>query len=289
VSGFSADWLSLREPADAAARSDSLAEQLRTPAASYGGRIVDLGAGTGANLRYLAPLLGGRQTWQLVDRDPDLLNAAAARLRSWAVGADIEFTEAAGELVMHGARFECRVRCARLDLASELAALALPARALVSASALLDLVSARWLRALARRCFEAGAPVLFALSYDGRIGFSPADPEDEFVRALVNRHQLGDKGFGPALGPSAARRAAGMFRALGYRVRTARSDWHLGPQDPALQTALIDGWFGAASEVASGETHRLNQWHVRRRGHVDRGESTLTVGHVDLLGRPPVR
>jgi SAM-dependent methyltransferase len=289
VSGFSADWLSLREPADAAARAGSLVEQLRTPEASYAGRIVDLGAGTGANLRYLAPLLGGTQTWQLVDRDPELLNAAAARLRTWAVGADVELTEAAGELVMHGARFDCRVRCERLDLASELAALALPSGALVSASALLDLVSARWLRALTRRCFEAGAPVLFALSYDGRIGFSPPDSEDEFVRALVNRHQLSDKGFGPALGPAAARRAAGMFRALGYRVRTARSDWRLGPEARALQMALIDGWFGAAGEVASGETRRLDYWHARRRRLIDRGESTLAVGHIDLLGRLPDR
>ena len=42
-------------------------------------------------------------------------------------------------------------------------------RALVTASALLDLVSEEWLRVLAVRCAESGAAVLFALSYDGRI------------------------------------------------------------------------------------------------------------------------
>ncbi len=51
-------------------------------------------------------------------------------------------------------------------------------RALVTASALLDLVSERWLRALAARCAGHGAAVLFALSYDGRIVCSPEDPDD---------------------------------------------------------------------------------------------------------------
>jgi SAM-dependent methyltransferase len=290
MSGFSVDWLSLREAADAAARAGSLVEQLlHVTAAREPRRIVDLGAGTGANLRDLAPLLGGRQSWRLVDRDADLLDATAACLRAWGKGAGVELTEAAGELVMRGEHFECRLQFERRDLASELATVALPTGALVSASALLDLVSEPWLQALARRSFEAAAPVLFALTYDGRVVFSPPDPEDELVRTLVNRHQRTGKGFGSALGPAAAQCAAGIFRELGYRVRTAASDWHLGSEDPALQTALVEGWIRAAGEVAPAELHRLEGWRARRRRHIDRGDCTLTVGHIDMLGWLPER
>jgi spermidine synthase len=41
-------------------------------------RVVDLGAGTGANLRRLAPLLGSGQRWTLVELDPALVAAGEA-------------------------------------------------------------------------------------------------------------------------------------------------------------------------------------------------------------------
>ena len=75
----SPEWLVLREPADAAARSAELAERLarHLPAA---GRLVihDLGGGSGAMGRWLAPRLPGPQHWVVHDRDADLLELAVA-------------------------------------------------------------------------------------------------------------------------------------------------------------------------------------------------------------------
>src|SRR5262245_30585886 len=71
---FSAEWLALREPADHRARSVDLSRAVgarlidRHPV-----RVVDLAAGTGSNLRYLARFLPPRQHWRLVDRDTALL------------------------------------------------------------------------------------------------------------------------------------------------------------------------------------------------------------------------
>ena len=58
VSGFAAAWLALREPYDHAARSAALAERF---AAAVGNapHLIDLGCGTGSNLRYLAPRIAG--------------------------------------------------------------------------------------------------------------------------------------------------------------------------------------------------------------------------------------
>ena len=76
---------------------------------------------------------------------------------------------------------------------------------LVTASALLDLVSSDWIAWLARRCREAGAAALFALNYDGWSRCTPTDSDDEFVLEHFNRHQRSnDKGFGLAAGPDAA-------------------------------------------------------------------------------------
>jgi hypothetical protein len=156
-------------------------------------------------------------------------------------------------------------------------------RALVTASALLDLVSEAWLRALVARCREAGAAVLFALSYDGRIEFSPEDPADAEVRELVNRHQRTDKGFGGALGPDASATAERVLVSLGYHhVTHERSDWVLGPGSRELQRQLMDGWARAATEIAPERLARIADWRDRRQTHVAAECSRLIVGHQDL-------
>ena len=277
MSGFSAEWLALREPHDAAARAVALVERLRRTSAARpnGGAaaprtIVDLGAGSGANLRWL-------------DHDESLLAAAARALGDWAAsrGAELRIDgeprdAGRAQLVVRGADFSCRVRRARVDLASELARIELPLRALVTSSALLDLVSARWLEALAHRCRAAAADVYFALTYDGRTVCTPAEPEDSEVLDLLNRHQTGDKGFGPALGPTAAQHAAEVFASLGYGVTVHASDWSIPARDAPLQRALLAGWPERAAA--------LRAWHARRLAHVDALRSQIAVGHVDFVG-----
>jgi hypothetical protein len=149
---------------------------------------------------------------------------------------------------------------------------------------LLDLVSHDWLDALARRCRAARAAVLLALTYDGRTTATPGEPEDPVVLGMFNRHQLFDKGFGPALGMRAAGAAEAAFEALRYDLRVATSDWVIEPKDHALQLALLDGWLGAALEIAPESRLALTSWHQRRRAHVLAGRSQLRVGHVDLAG-----
>ncbi|MDX1655553.1 MAG: methyltransferase type 12, partial [Candidatus Competibacteraceae bacterium] len=86
MSGFGEDWLTLREPADHRARSVELDRQLlgwRRGQGALG--VMDLGSGTGSNLRHLAPRLEGVQHWRLVDHDSRLLEAVEAHTRPWAL------------------------------------------------------------------------------------------------------------------------------------------------------------------------------------------------------------
>ena len=153
---------------------------------------------------------------------------------------------------------------------------------LVTASALLDLVSAAWIDALAERCRLSRAASLFALTYDGRIVWTPADRDDEMVRDLVNRHQRTDKGFGSALGPDATGAAQRAFTARGFTVERERSDWTLDGGDAELQRQLIDGWAAAAVEMQPAGTTAIEAWRQRRLDHAAASRSTLVVGHEDL-------
>lgn len=284
MSGFSAEWLTLREPFDAAARSAALVTELGAHLPR--GKpldVVDLGAGAGSNLRYLAPLIGGEQRWLLADNDPKLLDAALAATHGWAKARGGEAARTGFALAIRGAGFALGVRGKLVDLA-DLSSLDFPAGGLVTAAALLDLVSRGWLETLAERCRAAHAAVALALTYDGRTAINPPEPDDAAVLALFNRHQLFDKGFGPALGMRAAGIVEPAFEAHGYDLRVATSDWRLGPETEALQLALLEGWHGAALEVAPESRLALGSWLERRRAHVLAGRSELSVGHVDLVG-----
>jgi hypothetical protein len=148
-------------------------------------------------------------------------------------------------------------------------------------------VSEQWLLALARRCRDTGAAVLFALTYNGDVSCSPAEPEDEMVRELVNGHQRTDKGLGLALGPDAAESAARAFDEVGYEVWRQESDWELGPDSAELQAQLIAGWGDAAGIIAPEEADSLDSWKSRRLAHVAAGRSRIIVGHEDLAGWLP--
>ncbi len=104
----------------------------------------------------------------------------------------------------------------------------------------------------------------------------------------MNAHQRTDKGFGPALGPSAAAVAISQFKALGYSSVQGKSDWMIGTADREIQDELLAGWAGAASEVKPLPRSDIDNWLVRRKTAVREGASTMRVGHVDFFATPSV-
>jgi hypothetical protein len=249
--------------------------------------VLDLATGTGANLRHLCPHLPHAQHWLIVDHSPELLGRVPVRSTAWASARGWQVRPTADGCAIGGPGLACQVETRALDLAGLPAGL-FEDRHLVTASALLDLTSERWLSRLAARCCAAGAVALFALTYNGRSRCTPPEPEDGRVRDLFNRHQHRDKGLGgPAAGPDAARAAARWFAQAGFQVRSAPSDWVLGPGDGELQRRLIDGWADAALETAPAERARIGCWRARRLEHVEMHRSRVVVGHVDLAAWLP--
>ena len=260
---FQADWLALREPADHQARSRALAQRLQ---AWCGSRrqlfVLDLGTGTGSNRRFLAPLLPAAQYWTLVDHDPALLALATAkdRGREW--------------------------RSIQADLSEWHRFASNPSPDLVTASALLDLVSADWLDSLVAACRERSAAALMVLSYDGRVEWSAPDLVDDAVLTAVNAHQQRDKGLGAALGPAAPGQLAARFRDAGYHVWVESSPWDLGRDNAMLAQALVEGWVEAACEQLPGACSDFRAWGERRCADLAAGRVRVRVGHQDLLALP---
>lgn len=280
MSRFAPDWLALREPYDRAARSAALADRF---AAAVGAtpHLIDLGCGTGANLRYLAPRIAGAQRWRCIDHDAALLGAARAALQDWGNHQGWPVRSGGNDLAIARPGAAIAASFALGDLARD----GLPddgdATGL-SASALLDLTSADWLHALADR--YVATPLLMALSFDGRLAFEPAAPGDVEIRARFIAHQRSDKGFGPALGPDAAPYLADLLVARGCTVALEQTDWYVGPDDGPLLRATIDGMIGVAREAAQDSC--LEHWVRLRHQQMAADDLRLTVGHLDLLALP---
>lgn len=283
------EWLRRRETADAIARSTALTEAI-VDALPIGEplRILDLATGQGSNVRFLAEHLPGSQHWLAVDRSTALLAALGDKMAEWGAARGCA-VHRSGELCsIRGADVDCDVQTQRMDLGTLNGREIFAGRHLVTASALLDLVSESWLMTLAARCWEVGAVALFTISYNGRSSCFPDEAEDAQIRDLMNQHQRSDKGLGgPAAGPDAAVCAQRCFEDAGYHVRRERSNWILAPADADVQRTLIDGWALAATEMAPDCARLIEAWRERRLAHVDAGRSHLTVGHDDLAAWLP--
>ena len=271
----SADWLSLRERADAAARSPLLLDAVRAHvtgrrAASEHevARIHDLGCGTGSMARWLAGRLPGPQHWVMVDRDAELLALA-----------DENRPQAASD----GARVTVETR--RRDI-TRLPPQQLEGAWLVTASAVLDMMTADELDGLVAACAAAGCPVLVALTVTGGVDLTPADPLDERVRETFNAHQRRDRGGRRLLGPDAARAASVALSGRGLEVLARPSPWRLGPDERALAAAWFTGWLGAACEQDPALSEKAGPYAARRLAQAAAGQLWVTVHHEDLLARP---
>jgi hypothetical protein len=278
VSGFSVLWLDLREPADRRARSGALMQALaRHLEGRDVVRVIDLGCGSGSNLRATAPALGPQQTWMLVDNDTALLDSARARLCAWAERA--EATPEGVRLIAQGKDIAVRFVCA--DLAHDLESLLSEDQAadVVTASALFDLCSSAFVERSMSAIAKRQSAFYTALTFDGSQTWTPAHPADQRMLDAFSAHQQTDKGFGVALGPKAPAALRETLQGHGYRVAEASTPWQLGASDQPLIHALSTGFADAVAETGWVDRDTLADWRRLQR-------TGATVGHIDTLALP---
>ena len=286
MSGFAPDWLALREPADFRARDAGLAAALSARFIGHEhATVVDLGCGTGSNLRATSALLPDRQSWRLIDHDPALLAVARAKLTRWADAIEDAADEhqapvGSGALLLHKGRQRIAVTFRQADLAGDLEGALGDRTDLVTASALFDLASADFIRRFATAVAARRSIFYTVLTYNGIQHWAPRRPADNAMTAAFHGHQMTDKGFGPAAGPTAAAHLADQFRLNGYSVSEGDSPWRLqAPRDAALVTELATGFAAAVGETGKVDKRTLDDW----KKLVHTGAET---GHTDTLAVP---
>jgi len=247
---FAPDWLALREPYDRAARSRALAVAF-LDALPDQPRLVDVGAGTGSNARFLSESTDKAIAWQFVDQDAGLLDRISG--------------------------VEGKKVC--IDFAPSPARIDLSQCDGVTASAFFDLVSEDWFARFVAHV--SGQPLLLTLNVDGGFVWQPGDEADRLLMGRFAGDMQRDKGFGPAMGFDAPRLMTDCLQRAGYRVTSAPSSWRLGPEDTAMLTALC----GFVGDIA-GDGLAAETWRLRRKLAITEKHLSVSVGHVDLLALP---
>ena len=277
MTGFSAAWLALREPADHRARNAAVRDAaIAHLAGKSAPRLVDLGCGSGSNLRALASHLPSGQIWRRVDADPLLLQAAREALTLWA-----DRTEPAegGALALwrEGKRIE--VHFEEADLARDLDAVLDRPADLVTAAAFFDLVAPAWLGLFCEGLIKRRLPLFTVLTYDGVERWTPPHQADAAMLTAFHAHQTSDKGFGAAAGPGAFALMAQAFKDRGWRVVAGESPWRLDAATEApLIAALAEGAAGAVMETGLVPPVDVASWLEARR--IAR---TCEIGHMDIF------
>lgn len=308
MTGFSAQWLALREPADHRARNQTLLHSMidylkdahpeKGISATSPLQITDLGCGSGSNLRALAESLPTYQHWTLVDYDRALLSAARMTLIEWAdqiesndresdtshdSGSRIDdmtsvaATTAPLRCIKNGKYIQVNFR--QEDLAQHIERVMSEPTDLVTAAAFFDLVSPAW---LVRFCQSLKAPLYTVLTYDGVEKWLPTHSADTAVLEAFHAHQKTDKGFGLSAGPDAINIMQTQLAVRDFDIELAKSPWLLGASDQSLMQALAQGSAGAVAQTGMIAQADLDDWQTTHE-HATHCE----IGHWDLFATPP--
>jgi hypothetical protein len=220
--------------------------------------VIDLGAGTGANQRWLAPRLPFPQRWIHLDHDPAISRSLPQPDDTMIIDSSVE-------------------------LLSRLLADGSGDHHLVTCSALLDVLTTAQLDAVCEAVIDNQVPALFSLSVTGTQSVSPGNRHDQRLLDAFNDHQ---RRAGRA-GPEAITLAGDALRAGGFTVRTQETPWQLSASgDSAFVAQLLRERLDAAVAQDTSLTVMAEAWFELRRAQLELGALRIEVGHRDLLALP---
>ncbi|MDH6237091.1 SAM-dependent methyltransferase [Cryobacterium sp. CG_9.6] len=264
----SGDWLALREPEDAAARSLDLALAAADLLADGPLVVHDLGSGTGSMMRWLAPVLPGPQTWFLHDWSANLTAQAISQvLPSDRDNAHISVFGRTGNLG---------------DLSPD----DLGGASLVTASALLDVLTAEEIDAVVAACVATRVPVLLSLSVTGGVKLAPQDEHDAAFEGAFNAHQVRNAHGRQQSGRHAPTMVSELFTAAGWDVRQSSTVWQLDHRQPSLLSEWFSGWVDAAVEAQPDLRSEADRYRQIRLNQIELGTLSARVEHMDVLAWP---
>lgn len=279
------EWLELRAPLDAAARSPDLASQFAA-ALPVRPRILCIGPGVGGVFRWLAPRIGRAQVWHLADEDDAPIARAFDQTAAWAARRGYTVTWPGRAVLVHTPQGVWRLEGFVVDLAAAPDGLPLDRSDALVIDALLERVSRAW---LARVLERLRVPVLGCLVEDGRSEWLPRHAADRLIVAGLRRRLGRDSGFGAPLGASAPSVVAGALEMRGFAVRSAPSAWQVPRTELTIARRLVQIAAASARGSFPAAAPAIADWEALRLRQTLAARLAVRIGHRDILGLPRQR
>ena len=266
----------LKEAADRRCRNGDVTDAL---SGWFEGRatleVLDLRAGTGANVRALAPLLSPDQTWTLTVRDAAEEAIARDHLTRWAPAALT--TQDGLVLDRQGQRLTLHFRIH--DPVAAGGALNGPAPPLVIIDDDLMRYPAAAIQKLTAHLAGSRSVLLARSVYDGRLKLQPHHAADGALTAALHRQLMKDEGYGPACGPVAASELSEQLKLSDYSVIEGASNVLLKAPEAPLIRAVQREMAEAQRLIAKGHDKMIDAWLARPR-------TSLEISQTDLIALP---
>lgn len=286
---FATDWLEERYRFDIAARNPSVeAACLQYFSNATDIRIIDIGAGSGANFVYLADKFPQLQHWALVDLNPKLLNAARTRIKTWGIAKGYKVSEHGDQLSLEKDDRRIEVHLVHGSMLKLPKTFNLSSYQLVTASAVFDLLTADMASQLLNT-LHANRLALFATLNYQHMEYFPREEDDQRFIEQYEQHMQRQQAFGRALGPACVPHIQQVFRELPTgSFQMGPSRWQIEPSDHDMHLHLLHFIEKSLAELPANQKapQALQEWLGCKRELLHARRLRLTVEHQDCFTTP---
>ena len=282
---FSKAWLTEREFFDNQSRSNLLIKEVKKDSRSIN-KIIDLGCGTGAFLRWCISQNLSFSEAMLIDFDRRLINSIGMLFRRFFKNKNytIKKVNAREYLVTNLSSLgKSKILFLKKNIINSLDKI--DRYDLVSLSALSDLLSKNIIRRLLSKN-NRNKYIYFSLCFNGKIRWSPANEFDNYVINKFNKHQIQDKGFGIALGENNIRYIESIANKNSYIYTKKDSSWKIDSfniKGKSFQEKYLKIILTALKNDDITDKDILKLWFSKRMQSIKHIKSKLIVGHNDIL------
>ncbi len=280
-----AQWLELRIPYDSKARNLNVEASCQQYLKNHKRlKIVDLGAGTGANCRYYLSKISQEQEWFLVEHNPELLEIAFSRLESWALKNGYKSKSQNLRLVLENQVHKVTIHgtvgsILELDKLIDLETLDLAV-----ANAVFDLFSEEQFQTVLECLKNYQLSFLTTINYTG-MSFIPQTDEDLCFISYYHQHMQRHQHFGRGMGPNCGSKMWEAMKRLGMKRLKGESMWKISSSDPVFINLLLGFMEESIPEILEEANlqHQLHSWLAKKQQMITQNYLNCYVAHQDFF------